>query len=78
MENTTIRGAYLKNLKPEAVSEQVLEPTSVAGFNQYYDAFNTSILEMAGVGIDVKLHDRLFIGAEAVHQWWKVPPCAHR
>ena len=69
----TLRASYLRNLKPDLVSDQVLEPTSIAGFNQQYDSFNGAVLEQVGGAIDVKLNDNLMIGAEAIKRWWAVP-----
>jgi tetratricopeptide (TPR) repeat protein len=72
-DKLTLRAAYLQSLKPDRVSDQVIEPTTVAGFNQFYDSFNTSILEQLGGGVDIELGDGLFIGAEALRRWWHVP-----
>lgn len=69
----TLRGGYLRNLKPNLVSEQTIEPTTIAGFNQFYDAFDGSTLEQAGVGIDFKTNYRFWFGGEAVKRWWDVP-----
>lgn len=67
------RASYLENLKPDLVSEQVIEPTAVAGFNQFYDAINGSLLEQAGVGLDFILSDDIRIGAEGIWRWWNIP-----
>lgn len=72
-DRITFRAAYFRNLKPELVSEQMLEPSSIAGFNQFVDAFNTSLLEQAGAGIDIDVTDRLTLGGEGIARWWRVP-----
>jgi tetratricopeptide (TPR) repeat protein len=69
----TFRASYLENLKPDLVSEQVIEPTAIAGFNQFYDSFNGAFLEQAGVGLDFDLSDAITVGAEAIWRWWDVP-----
>jgi tetratricopeptide (TPR) repeat protein len=72
-DRLTVRGSYLRNVKPDLVTEQVIEPTSVAGFNQDYDAINGSVLKQIGGAIDLALNDRILIGTEAIKRWWKIP-----
>jgi hypothetical protein len=69
----TVRAAYLKNLKPDLVSEQVLEPTSVAGFNQFYDTYNGSTLDQFGGAVDLKLGKNLRIGGEVINREFSIP-----
>jgi hypothetical protein len=68
-----VRASYLENLKPDLVSEQVIEPTAVAGFNQFYDSFNGAFLEQAGARLDFELTDAITVGAEGIWRWWDVP-----
>jgi tetratricopeptide (TPR) repeat protein len=68
-----VRAAYLRNLKPDLVSEQVLEPTTVAGFNQFYDGFNGSVIDQIGGGIDARINPDFMVGGEAIGRWWDVP-----
>lgn len=72
-EFITLRGSYLKTLKPNFVTEQTIEPTTIAGFSQLYDAFDGSVLELAGGGIDFKTGHRIWFGAEAIKRWWNAP-----
>ncbi|WP_119274872.1 FecR domain-containing protein [Taklimakanibacter deserti] len=72
-DRLTVRASYLENLKPELVSDQVIEPTNVAGFNQYYDAINGAVLEQAGVGLDYALTADITVGTEAIWRWWDIP-----
>ena len=72
-DQITLRGAYLRNVKADLVSDQTIEPTTIAGFNQFYDAVDGSDLEQMGAGIDIKLGNRLWIGAEAIRRDWDVP-----
>ena len=69
----TLRASYVRNLKPDLVSEQLIEPTTVAGFNQFFDAFNGSVLDQVGGRLDVKLDDTFWMGVEAIGRWWDVP-----
>jgi hypothetical protein len=45
----------------------------VAGFSQFYDTFNVSMLEQVGGGIDIDLTSNLLVGGEAIKRWWHVP-----
>lgn len=72
-EYATLRAAYFRNIKPDLVSDQLIEPTTIAGFNQYFDASNGAALEQAGAGLDIILGDRIWMGAEAIGRWWDVP-----
>lgn len=69
----TFRASYLENLKADLVSDQMIEPTQVAGFNQFYDTFGGAVLEQAGVGLDFALSDDITIGGEGIWRWWDVP-----
>ncbi len=62
--NTTVRAAAFKVLKRTLVTNQTLEPTQVAGFNQFYDDFNGSSAWRYGVGVDQKFARDVFAGAE--------------
>ena len=72
-DHITLRGSYVRNLKPDLVSEQLIEPTTVAGFNQFFDAFNGSVLDQVGGRLDFKLDDTFWVGVEAIGRWWDVP-----
>jgi Flp pilus assembly protein TadD/opacity protein-like surface antigen len=62
--NTTIRGAVFKTLKRQLLSDQTIEPTQVAGFNQFFDDTNGSIAWRYGAAIDQKFSKSLYGGAE--------------
>lgn len=72
-DHITLRGSYVRNLKPDLVSEQLIEPTTVAGFNQFFDAFNGSVLDQVGGRLDFRLTDAFWVGVEAIGRWWDVP-----
>lgn len=61
--DTTVRAAAFRVLKRTLVTDQTLEPTQVAGFNQFFDDVDASSSWRYGVGVDQKLRD-LLIGAE--------------
>ena len=62
--DTTIRAAYFKVLKRMLLGDQTIEPTQVAGFNQFFDDVNATKSTRYGVGIDQKLSASFFAGAE--------------
>ncbi len=53
--NSTIRGAAFRTVKRLVVSNQTLEPTQVAGFNQFFDDINGTEAWRYGVGMDHKI-----------------------
>jgi tetratricopeptide (TPR) repeat protein len=59
LPDTTVRAAAFKVLKRTLVTDQTLEPTQVAGFNQFFDQVDGASYWRYGVGIDQKL-----VGAE--------------
>ncbi|MGE5137981.1 MAG: FecR domain-containing protein [Rudaea sp.] len=52
MYGTTVRAAFLRGVKRTLTSNQTLEPTQVAGFNQFFDDFNGATSDLAAVGLD--------------------------
>jgi tetratricopeptide (TPR) repeat protein len=64
LPGTTIRAAAFRTLKRSLISDQTLEPTSVAGFNQFFDDGNGADAWRYGTGIDQKFTSTLYAGAE--------------
>ena len=64
-ENTTIRGAAFRSLKRTVISSQTIEPTQIAGFNQFFDGINGEDQRLYGLAIDQKINSDSYIGAEA-------------
>jgi len=85
LPNTTLRGAWLTTLRrpligdPSFRSGQTIEPTQVAGFDQFYDDFTGTRARRWGIGIDQKLSnallagDTLLIGGEWSQRQLNVP-----
>jgi len=63
-ESTTVRAAYLHGLKRPYPQDQTIEPTHVAGFNQFYDDFDADKFSLYGVGLDQRLGNDLLAGVE--------------
>jgi outer membrane receptor protein involved in Fe transport len=61
---TVVRAAAFKVLKRSLVTDQTLEPTQVAGFNQFFDDVNAAKSWRYGLGVDQKFGRHVFGGAE--------------
>ena len=62
---TTVRGAAFRVLRRTLpFTSQTIEPTQVAGFNQFYDDFGGTDAWTYGAGADQKISDSLFAGVE--------------
>jgi outer membrane receptor protein involved in Fe transport len=72
---TTVRGAAFRVLKRTLITDQTLEPTQVAGFNQFYDDFRTSGGEAwrYGGAIDQKFTKDAFGGVEFSKRDLEIP-----
>ena len=60
----SFRGAIIRNLKRPLASNQTIEPTQVAGFNQLFDGNNGSSVWQYSLGIDFNPAKAFFIGGE--------------
>jgi tetratricopeptide (TPR) repeat protein len=63
-DSTTLRAAAFRTLKRTMITRQTIEPTQVAGFNQFFDDFNGTDAWNYGVAVDQKISKTLFAGAE--------------
>jgi tetratricopeptide (TPR) repeat protein/opacity protein-like surface antigen len=70
---TTVRGAVFKTLKRTLITDQTLEPTQVAGFNQFFDDINGTQAWRYGGAIDQKLTENIFGGVEYSQRNLTVP-----
>jgi tetratricopeptide (TPR) repeat protein len=70
---TTVRAAAFRVLKRTLITDQTLEPTQVAGFNQFFDDPNEARSWRYGLGADQKLAHSLFGGLEATRRDLTVP-----
>jgi tetratricopeptide (TPR) repeat protein/opacity protein-like surface antigen len=60
----TVRAAAFRTFKRSLVTNQTLEPTQVAGFNQFFNDFTGTDGRRYGVGIDYTVSSDLALGAE--------------
>jgi hypothetical protein len=64
-QDTTVRLAAFRTFTTGIEEEATIEPTQVAGFNQFFDARPATDARRYGVGLDHKLSSNLLIGLEA-------------
>lgn len=69
----TLRGAAFRTVKPALVANRTIEPTQIAGFNQFFDDVNGTEAWRWGVGTDWRITNELFVGAEATWRDLDVP-----
>ncbi len=71
--NTTIRLAAFRTLKSQTLNEQTIEPTQVAGFNQFYDDVSISNGWRYGAAVNQKFSKTLFGGIEGSYRKVDLP-----
>ncbi|MCE5334436.1 MAG: TonB-dependent receptor [Desulfobacteraceae bacterium] len=64
LPGTTLRAAAFRTLKRMLITDQTIEPTQVAGFNQFFDDGDGTDAWRYGIGLDQKLSDKIFAGIE--------------
>jgi tetratricopeptide (TPR) repeat protein len=64
LPDTRIRAAAFRSLKRTLNANQTIEPTQVAGFNQFFDDPNSTDVWRYGAAVDHAFSNRLFVGAE--------------
>ncbi len=72
-KDTTLRFAAFRSLKRGIIQKQTLEPTQIAGFNQFFDDTDGSIARRIGFGLDHKFSSKIFWGAEISERFIDVP-----
>ena len=64
MPDTTLRAAAFKVFKRTLITNQTLEPTQVAGFNQFFDDWNETKSWRYGIALDQKFSRNVYGGLE--------------
>jgi Tfp pilus assembly protein PilF len=64
LPSTTLRAAIFRTLKRTIITDQTVEPTQVAGFNQFFDDGDATDAWYYGVAVDQKISSKLYTGAE--------------
>lgn len=63
-ERHRVRAAAFSTVKPALLNNRTLEPTQVAGFNQFFDDLNATESTSAGLGYDSQLSETVAWGLE--------------
>ena len=63
-DDLTLRVAAFETLKRPIISDQTLEPTQIAGFNQFFDEVDGTKSTRYGLGIDKKINQSIYFGLE--------------
>jgi outer membrane receptor protein involved in Fe transport len=71
--STTIRAAAFRGLKRTLINDQTLEPTQVAGFNQFFDDINATESWRYGGAINQKFSHNIYGGAEFSYRDVEIP-----
>jgi TonB dependent receptor len=70
---TTLRAAAFRVLTRSLIADQTLEPTQVAGFNQFYDDAGATDSRRYGAAVDQKFSRMLFGGIELSKRDLRIP-----
>jgi outer membrane receptor protein involved in Fe transport len=73
LPSTTLRAAAFRAFKRTLLTDQTLEPTQVAGFNQFYDDLESTESRRYGVAVDQKFSQTIFGGLEFSRRDLRVP-----
>ncbi len=71
--DTTLRAAAFRAVARNLVSDQTIEPTQVAGFNQFYDDATGTVEKRYGIGLDHDFSANLSAGTEYSQRDLDVP-----
>jgi hypothetical protein len=66
LPGTRLRAAAFRSLKRQLIADQTIEPTQVAGFNQFFDDINGTTAWQYGVGVDQRISANIYTGIEAM------------
>lgn len=73
LSGTTVRAAAFRTLSRDLVSNQTIEPTEIAGFNQFFDDNASTDARRYGLGLDQRFSKDWFAGGEITYRRLKVP-----
>jgi tetratricopeptide (TPR) repeat protein len=68
-----LRAAYIETVKRALIVSQTIEPTQVAGFNQFFDDVNGTASKRYGIGLDLRLTDTVYAGVELARRELRAP-----
>jgi outer membrane receptor protein involved in Fe transport len=68
LPSTTLRGAAFRVLKRSLIADQTIEPTQVAGFNQFFDDGEGTESWLYGIALDQKFSETVYGGIECARR----------
>lgn len=68
IDGIVLRAAYAKTLKRPSILDQTLEPTTIAGFNQFFDDEDRTEADLYAFGIDLNPFDGVWLGGEVTYR----------
>ena len=77
LQGLLFRVAAFQTVKPALVASQTIQPTQVAGFNQFYDDRNGTPSRLYGLGVDARIAEGLYTGAEISRRNLDSPPSSN-
>ncbi|MDQ5908862.1 MAG: hypothetical protein QG599_955 [Pseudomonadota bacterium] len=72
-DQLALRAAVFQVVKRALVVNQTIEPTQIAGFNQFFDNADGTSSKNYGIGLDVQLTPTLFSGLEFLQRDLEMP-----
>ncbi|HTS53169.1 MAG TPA: FecR domain-containing protein [Burkholderiales bacterium] len=72
-DRVAVRFAAFQTTKRFLIQNQTLEPTEIAGFNQFFDDFNGTKTSVIGLGVDGRLGSSVYAGADGVQRRLQTP-----
>lgn len=73
IDNVRLRIVWIETVKSPLVASQTIEPTQVAGFNQFFDDLNGTRSRRMGLGIDTHFAKTIYWGGEISRRDLSVP-----
>lgn len=68
-----LRGAFFRGIKPALASNRTIEPTQIAGFNQFFDDYNATTTTNYAGGINWQPLRTVYIGGEVTKRDFQQP-----
>ncbi|MCC6922513.1 MAG: TonB-dependent receptor [Nitrosomonas sp.] len=68
-----LRLAWIETIKNDLMIQQTIEPTQIAGFNQFFDDPNGAKSKRKGAGLDFRISENLYGGVEGSTRKLKIP-----
>ncbi len=72
-DELVLRGAVFRTSKRQFVSDQTLEPTTIAGFAQFFDDFDWTDAWTGAAGVDFRAASNVWVGAEYLYRSVDIP-----